>query len=100
MDSEAYRCRAKIFTDEQGAYWYKTIIPPPYAKRPKHIHYLVHQYPNHQKLVTQLYFKGDKRIEPKNWITHPWDKARILDVFKDEHNNAMVNFDLYLSAKS
>jgi len=97
MHSDEYRCRAKIKTDEQGQYWFKTFVPPPYARRPKHIHYLVHEYKSHQKLVTQLYFKGDDRIQKDNWITYPWDEKRIFDIYKNNEGQAHVTFDLYLS---
>lgn len=100
MASDEFRCRAKIITDKNGHYWYKTFIPPPYAQRPKHIHYLIHKYEGHQKLVTQLYFKGDNRIQENNWISYPWDQKRILDIYKDVDGQAEVVFDLYLSAES
>ncbi len=61
MESDEYRCRGKIFINENGEYWYKTFIPPPYEGSPKHIHYLIHESETHHELVTQLYFNGDKK---------------------------------------
>lgn len=59
-----YLNRARVLTDETGYYEYETIHPGPYqigpdAWRPAHIHYLVRNA-GYTKLVTQLYFKGDK----------------------------------------
>ena len=43
MESDEFKCRGKIFTNDNGEYWYKTFVPPPYQGRPKHIHYLIHE---------------------------------------------------------
>lgn len=99
MKSNDFKCRCKIKTDEKGAYQFKTFIPPPYAGRPKHIHYLVHEVDGHQKLITQLYFKGDKKIKKNNWVKYPWDEKRILDIYKNDDAVAEVNLDLFLTAK-
>lgn len=98
MKSEAYKCRGRFYTDADGEYEFQTFIPPPYGGRPKHIHYMVHEVEGHQKLITQLYFKGDKRIKPKNWVKYPWDEKRILDVYKNEAEMLEVRLDLFLTA--
>ena len=97
MDAADYKCRGKIFTNENGEYWFKTFVPPPYGGRPKHIHYLVDKTEGYEKLVTQLYFKGDKRIKPQNWVRYPWDDKRILEIYKNEKDIAEVRLDLFLS---
>ena len=99
MESKDFRCRGKITTNENGEYWFKTFMPPPYGGRPKHIHYLIHEMETYQELVTQLYFKGDKRIKPNNWIKYPWDEKRIIDIYKNENEMAEVRLDLYLKPK-
>ncbi len=99
MDSDKFSCRGKLFTDENGAYWYKTFVPPPYQGRPKHIHYLIHDSQKHQELVTQLYFKGDKKIKRNNWVKYPWDERRILEIYKNSDGIAEVNLDLFLTEK-
>jgi len=96
MTSEEYKCRGRFYTNENGAYWFETFIPPPYQGRPKHIHYLIHKSDNHQELVTQLYFQGDKKIKRNNWVKYPWDDKRILDVYKNEEGTAEVKLDLFL----
>jgi protocatechuate 3,4-dioxygenase beta subunit len=88
MKSADFACRGKLFSNEKGEYWYQTFIPPPYGGRPKHIHYLI-----------QLYFKGDKKIKPNNWVKYPWDERRILQIYKNAEGIAEVNLDLFLKAK-
>lgn len=97
MDSEEYRCRGKIFTNDEGEYWYKTFVPPPYGGRPKHIHYLIQEVEGYQKLSTQLYFKGDKRIKKNNWVKYKWDEKRILEIYKNENDMSEVSLDLFLT---
>ncbi len=100
MESDEFRCRGKIQTDQNGAYWFKTFMPAPYGGRPKHIHYLIREVEGYQELATQLYFKGDKRIKQNNWVKYPWDEKRILEIYRNEEEMAEVNLDLYLTPKS
>jgi len=99
MDAEDFKCRGKITTDENGAYWFETFIPPPYGGRPKHIHYLVDNVEGYERLATQLYFRGDKKIKPNNWVKYRWDDRRILEIYKNENNESEVKLDLYLTPK-
>ncbi len=99
MESDDFRCRAKLTTDSEGNYWFKTYIPPPYGGRPKHIHYLIQNIDGYEELVTQLYFKGDRKIKPNNWVKYPWDQKRILDINTNSNGIAEVKLDLYLSPK-
>lgn len=98
MKSADFKCRGRFYSDENGAYQFQTFIPPPYGGRPKHIHYMVHEKDGHQKLITQLYFKGDKRIKTNNWIKYKWDERRILDIYKNDGQELEVQLDLYLSS--
>ena len=100
MDSDGYKCRGKVMSDEQGHYWYKTFVPPPYNARPKHIHYLIHESERHQELVTQLYFKGDDKIQEDNWVSYEWDARRILDIYHNSEGLPEVRLDLYLKKKN
>lgn len=99
MDSDEFKCRGKLFTNENGEYFFETFIPPPYQGRPKHIHYLIHGTETYQQLATQLYFKGDKKIKPNNWVKYPWDEKRILDIYKNDTGMAEVKLDLFLKEK-
>jgi catechol 1,2-dioxygenase len=64
--------RARLVTDETGAYEYETVHPGPYqigptAWRPSHIHYLI-AAPGYKPLVTQLFFKGDRHNKTDEFI--------------------------------
>ena len=98
MDLPAYTCRGKVTTNESGEYWFKTFMPPPYGGRPKHIHYLIDGVEGYRRLATQLYFKGDNKIKPNNWVKCPWDDRRILEVYTNDDGLAEVMLDLYLRA--
>jgi protocatechuate 3,4-dioxygenase beta subunit len=55
---------AKLKTDANGEYQFKTIIPGAYPAtadwlRPPHIHFRVDAF-RHQRLTTQMYFKGQE----------------------------------------
>jgi protocatechuate 3,4-dioxygenase beta subunit len=72
---EQFRNRIRLVTDETGYYEFETIKPSPYKLdpngnryRPAHIHYLV-QAPGHNRLITQLYFAGDKYLESDPWAS-------------------------------
>jgi len=97
MKSDEYRCRGKIFTDDQGEYWFETFVPPHYGSRPKHIHYLVDNNQGYQSLATQLYFKGDSKIKNNNWLGYPRDDRRILEIYENGKGLSEVNLDLYLT---
>jgi len=85
-------------TDQNGYYYYNTIIPPSYWWSPKHIHYLVRDIPEHKQLITQLYFKGDNKINKKTEHLHyPYDSKRILATEKNSNGPIVVNLNLYLS---
>jgi protocatechuate 3,4-dioxygenase beta subunit len=52
--------RAAIITDRRGRYRLETAAPPPYARRPSHIHILVDMR-GYAGLITQHYPKAGKR---------------------------------------
>ena len=56
----------KTITDNNGNYYFKTIMPKPYLianlQRPAHIHFQV-KHPDHKYLTTELHFPNDKFIE-------------------------------------
>ena len=56
-DNSGYTLRGHQFTDAQGRYSLKTVVPGLYPGRTRHIHALV-QAPNGKILTTQLYFPG------------------------------------------
>jgi protocatechuate 3,4-dioxygenase beta subunit len=72
--------RIRLVTDEAGLYEYETVHPGAYqigpnAWRPSHIHYLI-QAPKYKRLITQLFFKGDKHNATDDFIKD----SLIIDV--------------------
>jgi protocatechuate 3,4-dioxygenase, beta subunit len=63
---EYFQYWGRALTNEQGEYWFKTIVPGFYPidlenglYRPSHLHFEILS-PAHTKLVTQLYFRGNQ----------------------------------------
>ena len=97
-DNYIYRAAAK--TSAKGKYEFKTIMPVPYAAgqtltRPAHIHMRISAN-GVQDLVTQIYFKGDKYIDGDSSSSDPKSLNRILDMSKNEKNEKVVKFNVYL----
>ena len=61
-DNDGYRLRGHFFTDDQGAYTLRTIVPGLYPGRTRHFHFKVRP-PGGSLLTTQLYFPGEPRNE-------------------------------------
>ncbi len=57
-DNTGYTLRGHQFTDAQGRYAVKTVMPGLYPGRTRHIHVKV-QAPNSSVLTSQLYFPGE-----------------------------------------
>ena len=97
-DNYVYRASAKTSAD--GKYHFTTIMPVPYAAgqtlvRPAHIHMRI-SAKGVQDLVTQIYFKGDKYIDGDISAKDSSALNRILDMTKNEKNEKVVKFDIYL----
>ena len=61
-DNDGYRLRGHFFTDDQGGYTLRTIVPGLYPGRTRHFHVKVRP-PGGSLLTTQLYFPGESRNE-------------------------------------
>ena len=59
-DNAGFRLRGHQQVDDQGRWWFNTIIPAAYPGRTRHYHFKV-QRPGGQLLTTQLYFPGEPR---------------------------------------
>jgi protocatechuate 3,4-dioxygenase beta subunit len=57
-DNEGFRLRGHVFTDAEGRYRFRTVVPASYPGRTRHIHVKV-QAPKQRVLTTQLYFPND-----------------------------------------
>jgi catechol 1,2-dioxygenase len=66
---EEYRLRGQMRADKNGYYEFSSIKPGRYrimnGFRPAHIHMKV-SHPDYETLITQLYFKGDPFLWPKD----------------------------------
>jgi protocatechuate 3,4-dioxygenase beta subunit len=58
-DNKGFRLRGHIFTDAEGRYAFRTIMPGLYPGRTRHYHVKV-QAPNRPVLTTQFYFPDEK----------------------------------------
>ncbi len=101
-DSKEYRHRATAYSDKEGGYTFRTIIPGKYLNgalyRPAHIHFRVTDK-NHKELVSQIYFQGDPHIEKDPWASRKRASHRILPIFpKDTYSSLAVTFDIFMSA--
>ena len=70
--SEAFHMRGKFRSGSDGRYAFDTILPVPYGRRPKHIHYLV-TCDGYEPHITQCYFDGDERNK-----TDPFVKKELI----------------------
>lgn len=98
---DVFKNRARILTDENGAYEYETIHPGAYqigrnAWRPSHVHYLV-RAPGYKTLVTQLYFKDDPHNKTDEFIKPSLImEPRVVKAGKGEYEAGV--FDIVLAA--
>jgi catechol 1,2-dioxygenase len=92
---EDYRLRGQILTNERGEYELETIKPAGYGGRPAHIHFTI-SAPGHAPLTTQLYFKGDSRLDHDvcGAACNSDDPHRIIELAKGRGT-----FDVVLSGK-
>jgi protocatechuate 3,4-dioxygenase beta subunit len=58
-DNKGFRLRGHVFTDAEGRYAFRTIVPGLYPGRTRHYHVKV-QAPNRPVLTTQFYFPDQK----------------------------------------
>ena len=72
-DNAGFRLRGHQPVDDQGRWWFNTIIPAAYPGRTRHYHFKV-QRPGGRLLTTQLYFPG----EPLNQRDRLFDKRLLL----------------------
>jgi protocatechuate 3,4-dioxygenase beta subunit len=57
-DNSGFRLRGHLFTDAEGRYSFRTIVPAAYPGRTRHFHVKV-QAPGRPVLTTQFYFPGE-----------------------------------------
>lgn len=102
-DTNEFRQRASLYTNDSGEYSFTTILPGKYLNgelyRPSHIHYRVTEKSS-KELISQIYFKGDPHIIQDPWASQDKAKLRILQITpEDIKGNLTINFDIYLKEK-
>ena len=102
-ETKKFQQRAKWFTNKNGEYSFKTILPGKYLNgdqyRPAHIHFRITE-DNSKELISQIYFEGDPHISKDPWASQQKAKLRILPItLEDTKGNLTVNFDIYLADK-
>ena len=99
--SDKYLYRGTTFTDENGKYLFKTILPVPYDAggghiRPAHFHLMV-SAEGYQPLVTQLYFSGDIHIAKDPSAASSTSKSRILNLQNLSDGTKKVVYDVSMA---
>lgn len=95
----------ETFSDREGKYWFKTIIPGAYPadtnwERPPHIHFKISRL-GYQELITQMYFQGEA-LNDKDLILRNIPRAergRVIVEFRPapvgfEPGSLVGNFDI------
>lgn len=98
--SDEYLFRGALKTDKDGKYHFKTIVPVPYKAtetmwRPAHIHLRVSS-PDHQDLISQIYFKGDPHLQDDTSSAAPQASHRILEIRRNNKGEHDVKFDVVM----
>lgn len=109
-DAPRYNFRGHFFTDENGDFKVKTIVPLPYSiptdgptgefleytdqhpMRPAHLH-LMFEAEGHDTLITQVFFEGDEWLETDVADGVRLDLVTTLEE-KDGHKAASLDFVL------
>jgi len=61
-ENDYFNLRGKFFSDDNGYYYFESILPGHYGTRPRHVHIKI-TTPNGEVLITQLYFENDPFCE-------------------------------------
>ena len=90
-DNVGFRYRGHVFTEPDGAFRFRTIVPALYPGRTRHYHVKV-QAPSSRILTTQLYFPN----EPANLRDGLFERELLMRV-ADSGDNLDGRFDFVLN---
>jgi protocatechuate 3,4-dioxygenase beta subunit len=93
-DNRGFRYRGHVFTDEQGRYRFRTILPGLYPGRTRHYHLKVQAAGQPQLLTTQLYFPN----EPAN-LRDGFFRRELLMKVSDAGERVAARFDFVLDMR-
>lgn len=101
--TEKYMFRGVIKTDRSGSYSFDTLIPKGYKDgpldRPAHIHFIV-EAPKFKKLITQIYFKDDPKLEGDIFIKQNNGHKRALSYPINTDGVHEMSFDIVLDPQA
>ncbi|KXF76403.1 hypothetical protein ATN84_16145 [Paramesorhizobium deserti] len=89
-DQRGFQLRGHQWTDDEGRWWFSTIVPAPYGPRTRHIHFKLQQRGG-AVLTTQLFFPD----EPLNQSDYQYDDKLLLTVSRDS-DRLFGRFDFVL----
>lgn len=89
-DSTGFRLRGHQFADEQGRWWFNTIMPALYPGRTRHFHFRV-QRPGGAVLTTQLFFPA----EPRNERDGLFEESLLMNI-RCANDGRFARFDFIL----
>ena len=97
-----FKNRARLVTDENGAFEFETVHPIPYAPSPNfwrspHIHFIA-AAPKHKQLVSEMFFKGDEKQDVDR-LFHPLLVASVQKKTVNNQEFEAVIFDIVLEVE-
>jgi protocatechuate 3,4-dioxygenase beta subunit len=92
-DNTGFRLRGHVFTDAQGRYAFRTIVPGLYPGRTRHYHVKI-QAPNRPVLTTQFYFPD----EPQNGTDEFFHRELVMRVAAAD-DALRARFDVVLAMR-
>jgi protocatechuate 3,4-dioxygenase beta subunit len=92
-DNSGFRYRGHVFTDAEGRYRFRTIMPGPYPGRTRHYHVKVLSI-GRQLLTTQLYFPNEP-LNLRDDFFHP----ELLMRTADAGEGMTARFDFVLNLR-
>ena len=93
-DNRGNRYRGHVFTDAQGRYAFRTVVPAQYTGRTRHYHVKV-QAANKPVLTTQLYFPGDSAQNARDGLF----RRELLMRVADAGGELKARFDFVLDMR-
>jgi len=93
-DNRGFRYRGHVFTDAQGRYRFRTILPALYTGRTRHYHIKV-VTGGRQLLTTQLYFPADEAANRRDGLF----RRELLMRVADAGDAMAARFDFVLDTR-
>jgi protocatechuate 3,4-dioxygenase beta subunit len=90
-DNKGFRLRGHLFTDAEGRYAFRTIVPGLYPGRTRHYHVKV-QAPGEAVLTTQFYFPHEERNRTDGLF-----RSGLVMHVTDREDAVLAQFDVVLA---